>query len=862
VIKEGRAYSDTEILKTFHPLVTEWFLNMYSSFTPPQRYAIVEAFKGNNILISSPTGSGKTLAAFLTAISMLVERAEKNRLENRVYVVYVSPLKALNNDIRKNLEEPLAEIYELAEKKGIKLQQIRIGVRTGDTEQLERQRQLKKPPHILITTPETLAIVLSSPKFSKALTKVRFLIIDEVHAVAENKRGSHLTLSMERLQRIQEEKMVRIGLSATIAPLDKVARFLVGYDHRERDCIVADVTFAKQMDIKVTSPIDDFFAVTAEEIGKNLYLLLAKLVSKSRTTLIFTNTRSATERVVYHLKRKLGKDFPIKAHHSSLSKEVRLEVEDDLKRGKLRCVVSSTSLELGIDIGYIDLVVLLGSPKSINRALQRIGRSGHRLHEVSIGRIVVLDQDDLVECTVLAKEAMDRKLDRVDIPEKPLDVLCQHVIGMAIEKRWSVDEVLSLIRCAYPYRSLSKLEFIEVLRYLSGSYSELERKKVYGKIWFDDREEVFGRRGKLARPIYYLNVGTIPDEVAISVITKDGRMVGKVEEEFAERLIKGDIFVLAGRTFRFIKSKGMSIIVEEVEGEKPTVPSWFSEQLPLSYDLALRIQKFRGMAEELLKYDELVEYLMSEYSIERSAAQAIHKYFLEQKLFSEIPTHRKLVIEKFEDEGKNCYVFHTLVGRKANSAISRVFAYRVGMLKDCNVQMALNDNGFMLLLPATKTLKNSEIVELFDAKDFKDHLMKALDRTEILRRRFRHVTVRSFMVLRNYLGREKSVWRQQLNSDTLLRLIKRNFGEDFPVLKETYREIMEDSMDLRNALDYLAKIGKSIGIKIVRTPYPSPFALNIYLLGEEDVVLMEDRRKVLKALHEKILQIIAHEVAV
>ena len=867
MIKEGRAYSDAEIIETLHPLVREWFLSKYSTFTPPQRYAIVEAFKGNNILISSPTGSGKTLAAFLTAISMLVELAEKRALEDRVYVVYVSPLRALNNDIKRNLEEPLSEIYELAERKGIELQPVRIAVRTGDTEQAERQKQLKKPPHILITTPETLAIVLSSPKFSKALTRVRFLIVDEVHAVAENKRGSHLALSMERLQRIQEDRMVRIGLSATIAPLDEVAKFLVGYnsDGSERDCIVADVTFAKPMDIKVISPIDDFFAATAEEISEKLYDLLAKLVKKSRTTLIFTNTRSATERVVYYLKKKLGKDFPVKAHHSSLSKEVRLEVEEDLKHGRLRCVVSSTSLELGIDIGYIDLVVLLGSPKSINRALQRIGRSGHRLHETSVGRIVVVDQDDLVECTVLAKEAIERRLDRVEIPQKPLDVLCQHIVGMAIEKRWSVDEALAVIRCAYPYRKLSKLEFIEVLRYLSGSYSELEKKKVYGKIWFDESEEVFGRRGKLARPIYYLNVGTIPDEVAISVITKEGRMVGKVEEEFAERLIKGDIFVLAGRTFRFLHSKGMRIIVEEVEGEKPTVPSWFSEQLPLSYDLALRVQQFRGRIEKLLeswREEEIVGWLMEEYGLERNAATAIHRYVLEQKLFSEIPTDKKLVVEKFDDGRKNYYVFHTLVGRKANSAISRVFAYRAGLKKDCNVQIALNDNGFMLILPLNRVLRDDEIKELFSMENFREHLMKALERTEMLRRRFRHVAVRSMMILRNYLGREKSVWRQQLNADTLLRLLKRNFPE-FPVLKETYREIMEDSMDLRNALDYLSRINSNeIEIKIVRTPYPSPFAFNIYVLGEEDVVLMEDRRRVLKALHEKVLQIIKQDIAV
>lgn len=851
MIVAARPHSDEEILASMHPLLREWFLSKFKTFTPPQRYAIVESSKGNNILITSPTGSGKTLAAFMASLSMLVDKAEKNELKDEVYVVYVSPLKALNNDIRRNLEEPLSEIYDLAEKKGIDLQEIRIAVRTGDTDARERQKQMKKPPHILITTPETLAITLCSPKFSKTLRNVRYLIVDEIHAVAENKRGVHLALSMERLQRIQLGKMVRIGLSATIAPIDEVARFLVGRDYGvERDCLVADVSYEKKMDIRVISPINDFFNLTAEEISERLYDTIAELVRNSKTTLIFTNTRSATERVVYHLKKRLNE--PIRAHHSSLSKEVRLEVENELKEGKLKCVVSSTSLELGIDIGYIDLVILLGSPKSINRALQRIGRSGHRLHEVSVGRIIVLDPDDLVECTVLAKEAMERRLDRIRIPENCLDVLCQHVVGMAIEKKWKVEEALALVRNAYPYRNLSREDFLSVLRYLSGEFSELERKNVYAKIWFDEHEGVFGRRGKMLRPIYYLNVGTIPDEVAINVITKEGKMVGKVEEDFAERLVIGDIFVLAGKTFRFLKSKGMNVIVEEVEGERPTVPSWFSEQLPLSYDLALRIQKFRREMEERL--ENAVEWLMENYNIDKASANAIYRYFMEQKLFSEIPTDKKLVIEKYEGE-KNYYFFHTLVGRKANNAISRVFAYRVGIMKDCNVQIVLNDNGFALILPEHKRLSDAEIESLFLMPNFEDHLKKSLDRTEMLRRRFRHVAVRSFMILRNYLGREKSVWKQQLNADAILSFLKRYYP-DFPVLRETYREIMEDAMDIKNAMDYLSRIGKEIELKIVRVPYPSPFAFNLFILGEEDVVLMEDRRKVLRELHEKVMAVI------
>ncbi|MCS7121707.1 MAG: ATP-dependent helicase [Archaeoglobaceae archaeon] len=850
MIIEGKPYRDEEILTLLHPLVREWFKSKFSTFTPPQRYAIVEAFKGRNVLVSSPTGSGKTLAAFLSAISMLVDKAEKNELEDKVYIVYVSPLRALNNDIKRNLEEPLKEIYEIAKSKGLKLQEIRISVRTGDTESSERQKQLKKPPHILITTPETLAIVLCSPKFSKALTNVNYLIVDEIHAVAENKRGVHLALSIERLQRLQKGKMVRIGLSATIHPIDEVARFLVGYENGfERDCVVADVTFEKKMEIKVVSPLEDFFSF--EDVSEKLYNKIAELVKRSRTALIFTNTRSATERVVYHLKKRIKE--PIKAHHSSLSREVRLEVEKELKEGKLKCVVSSTSLELGIDIGYIDLVILIGSPKSISRALQRVGRSGHKLHEVSVGRIVVLDPDDLVECIVLAREARMRKLDRIRIPKKCLDVLCQHIVGMAIEKKWKVDEALSLIRNAYPYKDLSKEDLISVLQYLSGNYSKLETKKVYAKIWFDGEE--FGKRGKLLRPIYYLNVGTIPDEVAINVVTKEGKIVGKVEEDFAERLVYGDIFVLAGKTFRYLKSRGMNLVVEEVEGEKPTVPSWYSEQLPLNYDLALRIQEFRRKMEEIMEKEDAIDWLMKEFEIDEKAAKAIYNYFLEQKLFSKIPTDKKLLVEKFEKENENHYFFHTLLGRKANNALARVFAYRVGIAKDCNVQIALNDNGFSLTLQ--KKLNDREIMELFSSKNFREDLERSLEKTEILRRRFRHVAVRSLMILKNYLGREKSVWNQQVAADTILNFLKKYYP-NLPALKETYREIFEDSMDLENVLEYLSKIEKGeVEVKIVRVPYPSPFSFNLYLVGEEDVVLMEDRRKVLRELHERVMSMIS-----
>ncbi len=845
-------YNDNEIYNILVPEIKEWFRSKYGKFTPPQRYAIMEIHNGKNILISSPTGSGKTFAAFMAAINELLSLAKKNMLEDKIYVLYVSPLKALNNDIERNLKEPLKEIYEKYEIQ----EKIRIGVRTGDTTQRERQRQTRKPPHILITTPESLSIILNAPSISKKLREVRWVIVDEIHALADNKRGLHLSLSLERLVHSMDREPIRIGLSATIAPMKEIAKFLVG---NGRDCMIVDVNFLKQIDLKVISPVKDLIYTPASELSNSLYNLLYKLIKQHRTTLIFTNTRSATERVVFHLKSRF-KDLEgkIETHHGSLSREVRLSVEERLKKGELKCVVSSTSLELGIDIGYIDLVILLGSPKSVTRALQRIGRSGHFLHEISKGRIVVLDRDDLVECVVLAREALNGRLDKVSIPKNALDVLAQHVVGMAIEKKWRVDEALDVIRKAYPYKNLSKRDFIKLLHYLAGEYEELEDRKIYGKIWFDAEDEMFGRRGKMVRPIYYLNTGTIPDEVAVKVYTLARKYVGKVEEPFAERLKKGDIFVLAGNTYEFIKSKGMKLYVEPRPDMAPTIPSWFSEQLPLSFDLAMQIGKFRRKMESLMKGNayRAIDYLIKNFGIDEKTATAIFSYFEEQSHFI-IPNDKRILVEIFEKDGYRYIIFHTLVGRRANDALSRIFAYRITKKFKFNVRLAITDNGFAIIYPWWKyDISDEELKSLFKAENMEEDLKKALANTEILKRRFRHVATRSLMILKNYLGHEMSVSRQQKNASMLFKVV-REIDPDFPALKETYREIMEDSMDIKNAKKYMKKIEEGkIEIRILRTVLPSPFSFNIVAIGATDVVLMEDRKELIKELHKEVMQLI------
>ena len=462
-----------EALEILHPKVGSWF-SKFGELSPPQALSLAPISKGENVLISSPTGSGKTLAAFIYVISELVRLAENNSLEDRVYCVYVSPLRALNNDIRRNLLRPLKEMNE---------DRIRVGVRTGDTPQSERQRMLRKPPHILITTPESLGIMLSAPKFREKLRGVKWVIVDEIHELCSSKRGVHLSLSLERLVDLSGE-FQRIGLSATIHPIEEVAQFLVGLSNgKPRDCTVIKVDYLKKTDIKLICPVEDLINTPSDLVSRRMYETLKGLIEEHRTTLVFTNTRSGTERVVFHLGKEKVEDLA--AHHSSLSRETRLEVEEKLKNGELKAVVCSTSLELGIDIGYVDLVVQVGSPKSISRCLQRTGRAGHRLKDISKGRIIALDRDDIVEIAVMIEKAYDGMLDRVQIPRNCLDVLAQHLVGMAIDSVWSIEEAYSLVRRAYPYKDLEKEKFVSVLKYLSGEYDgvDLESNRVYGKIW-------------------------------------------------------------------------------------------------------------------------------------------------------------------------------------------------------------------------------------------------------------------------------------------------------------------------------------------------------------------------------------------
>ncbi len=855
-------HEEKTIFGLMNPMLADWFRARFGSFTEPQLYAIPNIHYRQSTLISAETGTGKTLAAFMAILSELLNLSEAGQLEDRVYCVYISPLRALSNDINRNLREPLEEIKEKAVKQGKKID-IRVGVRTGDTTQSERSQMLRKAPHILITTPESLAIILNAPKFRDNFKSTEWVIVDEIHSLAENKRGVHLSLSLERLQRLSPS-ICRIGLSATVAPLKDMAQFLVGNEKGvDRDCKIVDVSFLKKFDLKVISPLDSFINTTPAQIQQALYGTLHELIQVHKTTLVFTNTRSATERVVHNLKDKFPVFYEaggIGTHHSSLSRESRLGVEERLKKGELKCVVCSTSLELGIDIGFIDLVVLLGSPKSISRAIQRIGRSGHQLHSTVKGRIIVLDRDDLVECSVMLKCALEKKIDRIRIPQNCLDVLAQHIYGTAIDGQIKDSELYALAKQSYCYRNLARLDFNDLVDYLAGMYASLETRHVYAKIWHDEKTGLIGKRGMTARLIYMTNIGTIPDEAKIRVKIGE-HTVGTIDEGFLERLHKGDVFVLGGQSYEFRFSRGMTVQVATAYKRPPTVPSWFSEMLPLSFDLAIEVGKFRKLMGQKLGAvqgkAEMVKFLQEHLHVNENAAKAIHEYFLEQHSYLEIPDNGKIIVERFAEGTITHFVFHALYGRRTNDALSFAYAFALSKITHKDIEISMNDNGFMLGCSGHVPIEKA--LTAVNSRDLRKILEMAVNGTEILSRRFRHCATRALMILRSYRGNTKSAGRQQMASRLLLSAVRR-ISNDFVILREARREVLEDAMDISSAQKVVEGIEqKLIKVKQLNSTFPSPFAWGIAMQGRMDTMKMEDRFAFIKRMHGEVMERIAEK---
>ncbi len=834
-----------DYLPFLDPVIAKWFNSKYSSLTDPQKRAIPLIHQKRNVLVSSPTGTGKTLTGFLSIINELFLMARTGTLEDKIYCIYISPLKALANDIDKNLKRPLDEIYKMVEESGEKVPRINVAVRSGDTPQNERQKMLRKPPHIFITTPESLSLALSAPKFKEKLVTAKYLVLDEIHEVSATKRGALLSLNVERLEAMTGG-LVRIGLSATQAPLEVIGSYLCGYKGSSpREFEIVDVDTKKFLDLSTLTPVKDLTQASSEVANDRMYDILADLIDSHQTTLIFTNTRAATEHVAIRLKAR-GIES-IEAHHSSLGKETRLEVENKLKNGELRCVITSTSLELGIDIGYIDLVVQIGSPKSVSKGLQRIGRSGHGINELSMGRFVVFDLDDLVECSVLTRAAYDREIDKVVVPRNSLDVLAQALVGMSIEKQWKVDEALALVRNSYTYHELPEDDFTATLNYLSG---EMESGGIFPKIWYDKENGTFGRK-KSSRMIYFMNIGTIPDESDYHVVNERGKHLGQLSDKFVERLKAGDILVLGARTYMFLRTSRNKVTVKEATGMRPTVPSWTGEMLPRSYDLGVLIGKFREeVVRKISKGEDVATWLSDFYRLDQSGVNSIVSYMRSQMKYA-IPTDRELLVEGYVDESSNYNaIFHIPLGRRVNDALSRAYAQQLSDTYSVNTRITVTDDGFMLTYPKKIGLRS--IVKLVNTENIDELVRKSIHNTEIFKQRFRHCASRSLMILRKYKGYDISVAKQQLRSDKVLKSLESI--PNFPVMKETFNEILNDMMDLPRARNYVTGVVDSSHFKCMEyTSETSPFSHGIILAGISDVVLMEDRSKLLRELQSKII---------
>src|SRR5262245_3595641 len=657
----------------FHPAVAAWFDEAFTAPTDVQAQAWPAIQSGRNVLIAAPTGSGKTLAAFLAAIDKLVRQGLESGLQDETQVVYVSPLKALSNDIQKNLEAPLASIRMARKAQGLPDVDITPWVRTGDTPPGERQRMHRRPPHIVVTTPESLYLLLGSQSGRDMLKTTRTVIVDEIHAMAPNKRGTHLSLSLERLAALCGDRLLRVGLSATQKPIEAVASFLIGNGAKRKPaCEIIDTGHHRARDLAIEIPDAPLEAVMSAEVWEQIYDQLTKLIEAHRTTLIFVNTRRLAERVTRQLSERLGQD-QVTAHHGSLSKELRLDAEQRLKHGKLKALVATASLELGIDIGDVDLVCQLGSPRSIATFLQRVGRSGHAVDGTPKGRLFPLSRDELVECVALLDSVRRGELDRLWIFEQPLDVLAQQIVAEVSARAWDEDELYALTRRAWPYRALGRDDFAAVVRMLAEGFGT-RRGRRGALIHYDAVNRVLrGRRG--ARLTALTSGGTIPDNADYQVLLEpENHFIGTVNEDFAVESMAGDIFQLGNKSYGIRRVERGVVRVEDAHGAAPTIPFWLGEAPGRTDELSESVSRLRADIAASLQGDptgeRAVVRLVDEVGIAEPAARQLIEYLAAgHAALGCLPTQDTIVLERFFDEvGGMQLVVHSPFGSRINRA--------------------------------------------------------------------------------------------------------------------------------------------------------------------------------------------------
>ena len=845
-------------LSQFHPLVARWFADTLGEPTAAQRRGWAAIREGRHTLIAAPTGSGKTLAAFLTAIDDLVREADAGPMRDEVRVVYVSPLKALSADIHKNLAEPRRGIRKLAEADGREAPRITAAVRTGDTTQSERAAILRKPPHILVTTPESLYLLLTAERSRNVLRTVRTVIVDEIHAVIGTRRGAHLALSLERLQQVAAQPLLRLGLSATQKPVEEVARFLVGADESRGACEIVDEGHRRALDLAIEVPGSPLGAVMEHEVWEEYYNRLTELITAHKTTLVFVNTRRLAERVARHLSDRLGED-KVTAHHGSLSKETRLDAEHRLKNGTLKALVATASLELGIDIGHVDLVCQIGSPHRIATFLQRVGRSGHTVAGTPKGRLLPVSRDDLVECTALLRSVRRGDLDRIVTHDAPLDVLAQQITAEIASREAGEDDLYEFVRRAWPYRDLPRRDFDAVVAMLSDGFATRRGRRAA----LVHRDEVHRmlrpRRG--SRMLALTSGGAIPEVADYRVLLEpEETFVGTLNEDFAIESSAGDVFQLGNASWQITRVSTGIVRVTDAHGAPPTIPFWLGEAPARSDELSRAVSDLRADSEKLIEslgpakggpyestdvgagFGRPVEWLVSEAGISEPAAAQVVEYFAEGRAsLGAMPTQDTLVLERFFDEsGGMQLVLHAPFGSRINRAWALALRKRFCRQFNFELQAAATEDALMLSLGPQHSFPLADVFRYLHPASVRDILIQAFLDAPVFATRWRWNATISLAVPRSRGGSKVPPQLQRMQSDDLMAAVFPDAAAclenvpgdreipDHPLVSQTVRDCLEEAMDFDGLVAVLSRIHAG-GLQLVSrdTPEPSVFAHEI-----------------------------------
>jgi len=835
-------------LPMFDSAVSEWFESRFGRPTEPQSLGWPEIAAGRNVLISAPTGSGKTLAAFLICIDALVRESRAGTLTDETQVVYVSPLKALSNDIHRNLESPLAEIAELATQKGDPLLPIRTAVRTGDTPAREREQMRRTPPHILVTTPESLFILMTAERSRKMLRNVRTVIVDEIHAVADDKRGSHLALTLARLDSLVRESgrkaPQRIGLSATVRPIEVVANYLAP------GASIIDVGHRREMDLSVEVTNDELGAVATSEMWEEIYDRLARHILAERTTLVFVNTRRLSERVTHALAARLG-EKAVLPHHGSLSRPLRHEAESRLKNGELKAVVATASLELGIDIGTVDLAIQIGSPRSIAVSLQRFGRSGHWVGAKPRGIFFPTTRDELIECAALIHAIRNGELERVAIPENALDILAQQIVAETSCQTWDEDDLLALARGSYPYRHLPRESFDAIVAMLSEGIATSRGRS--GALLHRDgvNRRVRGRRG--ARLAAITSGGAIPETAAYAVVVEpEGKTVGTVDEDFAVESMTGDVFLLGTQSWRIRHVGRGQVRVEDAHGAKPSIPFWLGEAPGRSAELSAAVSRVRETI-ALSTDEDAQSYLVNFCGLDEAGArQAIAYVRSGMESLGTLPSSNAVVAERFFDEsGGVQLILHAPFGSRVNRAWGLALRKRFCRKFNFELQAAATDNGIVISLSEQHAFPLEAVFEFLNSETVQDVLREALLIAPMFSARWRWNATRSLAVLRFRGGAKVPAPLQRMRSDDLLASVfpdqvacaENMTGPiripDHPLVNETIDNCLFEAMDL-NGLQHVLRGIEDRTIRTIAVENPAPSVFSHEILNANPYAFLDD----------------------